>query len=48
MPLALTIPAAMAELCQRLRIEIEDTEDGVFLMRVKLKRSAPKASASLD
>jgi hypothetical protein len=31
-------PAAIAELCQRLRIEIEDTEDGVFLMRVKLKK----------
>jgi hypothetical protein len=39
-------PAAIAELCQRLSIEIEDTEDGVFLMRVKIKRSAPKLRLS--
>jgi hypothetical protein len=40
-------PASIAELCQRLGIEIEDNEKGVFLMRVKIKRSAPKA-ASLE
>ncbi len=37
-------PAAIAELCQRLSIEIEDTGDGVFLKRVKLKKLACKSS----
>ena len=31
-------PAAIAELCQRLGIEIEDNEKGVFLLRVKLSK----------
>jgi len=31
-------PAALAELCQRLGIEIEDNDKGVFLMRVQLSR----------
>ena len=38
-------PAAIAELCQRLGIEIEDNEKGVFLLRVQLsgKRQALRA-----
>jgi hypothetical protein len=31
-------PAAIAELCQRLGIEIEDNEKGVFLLKVRLKK----------
>jgi hypothetical protein len=31
-------PAAIAELCQRLGVEIEDGEKGVFLLRVKLSK----------
>jgi len=31
-------PAAIAELCQRLGVEIEDSEKGVFLLRVKLSK----------
>ncbi len=29
-------PAAIAELCKRLGIEIEDNEKGVFLLKVRL------------
>jgi hypothetical protein len=32
-------PAAIAELCQRLGVEIEDSEKGVFLLKVRLKRA---------
>ena len=32
--------AAVAALCERLDIQIEDNEDGVFLMQVKLKSTA--------
>ena len=31
-------PAAIAGLCQRLGIEIEDSDKGVFLLRVKLSK----------
>ena len=38
-------PAALAGLCQRLGIEIEDNEKGIFLLRVQLsgKRQALRA-----
>jgi hypothetical protein len=38
-------PAAIAELCQRLGVEIEANEKGVFLLRVQLsgKRQALRA-----
>ncbi len=31
-------PAAIAALCQRIGIEIEDNEKGVFLLKVRLKK----------
>jgi hypothetical protein len=43
-------PAAIAELCQRLGIEIEDNEKGIFLLQVQLseKRQALRASQNLN
>jgi hypothetical protein len=38
-------PAAIAELCKRLGIEIEDTEKGVFLLRIRLRKSGRKVTA---
>ena len=32
-------PAAMAELCQRLGIQIEDNEKGVFLLKVRIRNT---------
>jgi len=37
-------PGAIAELCQRLGIEIEDDEKGVFLLKVRLRKSGRKAA----
>lgn len=41
-------PAAIAALCKRLQIQIKDGADGVFLLKVKLKKSAGKAVAAVD
>jgi len=38
-------PAAIAGLCQRLGIEIEDSDKGVFLLKVRLKRREAKKAA---
>ncbi len=35
-------PAAIAELCNRIGIEIEDNEKGVFLLKVRLKKHEAK------
>jgi hypothetical protein len=40
-------PAAIAGLCQRLGIEIEDSDKGVFLLRVKLSTSRASRKSSL-
>ena len=37
-------PAVIAALCERLGIQIEDTESGVFLLKVKIRKTA-KAEA---
>jgi hypothetical protein len=39
-------PAALADLCKRLGIEIEGDDKGVFLLRIKLNKSAPKLHLS--
>jgi hypothetical protein len=31
-------PAAIAALCKQLRIKIEDAEDGLFLLKVRIKQ----------
>ena len=36
-------PAAIAALCQRIGIEIEDDAKGVFLLKVRLKRAQKTA-----
>jgi hypothetical protein len=33
-------PAAIAALCERLGVQIEDTEDGVFLLKVRIKKTS--------
>ena len=38
-------PAAIAELCQRLGIEIEDNEKGVFLLKVRTKKVATRVQS---
>jgi hypothetical protein len=36
-------PGAIAELCERIGIEIEDNAKGVFLLKVRLKRAQKTA-----
>jgi hypothetical protein len=38
-------PAAISELCQRLGIEIEDNEKGVFLLKVRTKKVATRVQS---
>ena len=38
-------PEALAELCQRLGIRIEATDKGVFLLKVKIKKTGKEGIA---
>jgi hypothetical protein len=36
------VPGAIAELCQRIGVEIEDNDKGVLLLKIRLRKSGRK------